>query len=280
MGVLPIDPPEPSIANVTIMLPVRLAVTTRLWKAPLAEILDDLEGSPVDGLQFDLREELPCGSLTDSGRRDLLHRLRERGLALASAWVPLRHPLYAEYALDRRVAYLREAITFAAQLRIPTLCLSCGPLPETLETGPGRTLIEILNDLCTHGNHQGVTVAIASTDPPARLRDLLQQVTTGPVGIDFDPAYYAMSGSGVTETLKQLHPYISHVQLRDGVRDFTGGGQETAVGQGVVDWPELLATLGEMDYRGWLTAVRTQGDDRTGDVLRAVTQIRKVLLGS
>lgn len=69
------------------------------------------------------------------------------------------------------------------------------------------------------------------------------------------------------------------MQLRDGLKDFAGGGDEVPVGQGVVDWIELLALLSEADYRGWLTAVRTQGNDRAADMTRAIQHVGRVLLG-
>ena len=70
-----------------------------------------------------------------------------------------------------------------------------------------------------------------------------------------------------------------HVQLRDGFRGFDGGGQEATVGSGVIDWMELLAVLGEIDYQGWLTAIRNQGDNRANDIERAIKYTRNLLIG-
>ena len=69
-----------------------------------------------------------------------------------------------------------------------------------------------------------------------------------------------------------------HVQARDGVRDLDGTGAETAVGDGMVDWVELLALLFEAGYRGWVTAVRNQGHDRGGDVERAIAHLKSIHL--
>ncbi len=262
------------------MQPLRLAAATRCWKTPLLETIGSAADLGVEGLQFDLREELPPTALTETGRRDFLHRLRERGLQVASGWVPLQRPLASEYQLERRLAFLREAMTFAFQLGAPTLCFRCGRIPEDLSNDEGRTLVEILADLADHANHVGVVLGLTpSADTAAQLVKLVSQIKTGPIGIDFDPAHFAMSGQPVVDSLRALHAHIVHVQLRDGMRDLAGGGSELAVGQGIVDWTELVALLGEMDYRGWLTAIRTQGDDKPADIARGLRFVKQLLLG-
>lgn len=262
------------------MPPVNLAVATRCWKLPFLELLTAVSELNVPGLQLDLREEFPPDSLTESGRRDFLHRLRERGLQPVTGWIPLRHSLYEQSTLEARLRFLHQAMTFAAQLKIRTVCFRIGQIPESLASGPGQILREVLSDLAMHGNHVGVVLAITSTEvSSAPLRELIASVKTGPIGVDFDPAHFAMQGLSVSEALKELHDLVVHVQLRDGLRDLGGGGAEVTFGQGVVDWTEVLALLVEMDYRGWLTAVRNQGDDKPGDVARAIRQVRNYMTG-
>lgn len=263
-----------------LMQPLKWAVATRCWKTPLPETLRRIAELNVTGLQLDLRTELPPDALSASGQRDFLHRLREHGLSVASGWVPLRHPLYSPIELERRVAFLRDAMSFAWQLQTTTLCLRIGRIPESLDAGEGKTLVEVLSDLAAHGNHVGVTLAITPTaDTAAQLEQLLSQIKTGPLGIDFDPAHFAMTAQPVGEALRTLHRSIVHVQLRDGLRDLAGGGAETPLGEGTVDWPELIALLGEIDYRGWLTASREQGDDRAGDITRGLSRLRHLVPG-
>lgn len=262
------------------MQPLQLAAATRCWKAPLLETIGSVADLGVQGLQFDLREELPPSALTDTGRRDFLHRLRERGLRVSSGWVPLQRPLASEYQLERRMAFLREAMTFAFQLGAPTLCFRCGRIPEDLSKGEGQVLVEMLSDLSAHANHVGVVLGVTpSADTAVQLAELISRIKTGPIGIDFDPAHFAMSGQPVVESLRALHAHVVHVQLRDGMRDLAGGGSEMAVGQGIIDWTEVIALLGEMDYRGWLTAIRTQGDDKPADIARGLRHVQQLLWG-
>lgn len=262
------------------MPPLNLAVATRCWKLPFPALLNAISELDVTGLQIDLREELPPDSLSESGRRDFLHRLRERGLQPASGWIPLKRPLHEQSTLEARLKFFYQAMSFAAQLNIRTLCFRIGQIPESLEAGPGQILREVLTDLAAHGNHVGVVLAITTTEVSAEpLRQLISSIKSGPIGVDFDPAFFAMQGVSVTDALRALHDLVMHIQLRDGLRDLAGGGEEISFGQGVVDWAEVLALLVEMDYHGWLTAIRTQGDDKPGDVARAVRSVKSYMLG-
>jgi sugar phosphate isomerase/epimerase len=256
----------------------RLAVATRTWTLPLVESLRSAVATGATGVQIDVRDELPPTALSETGRRDLLHTLRELGLHVASTVFPLRHPLASEHELDRRLAAIRAAMVFTYQLGANLLCLRAGRLPEDRDSREGRLLHEVLSDLAVHGNHVGVSLALTPTaDAAGPLRDWASSITMGHVGVDFDPAHFAQNGQSSTEALRTLYGTVLHVQLRDGVRDLTGGGQETAFGDGAVDWVELLALLGEMDYAGWLTATRHTGDNRPRDVTRAITQVKQLL---
>jgi sugar phosphate isomerase/epimerase len=256
----------------------RVAVSTRTWDGPLRDVVRNAVATGATGIQLDVRDELPPGALTQTGRRDFLHFLREAGLSVASTVFPMKHPLASDHELDRRLAALRTAMEHTYQLGANTLCLRVGKLPDEANAKEAQVLHEVLSDLAQHGNHVGVTLALTpSNDSAERLRDGVTRITTGYVGIDFDPAHFVQNGQSTSAALRTLHGTVQHVQLRDGVRDLSGGGQETAFGQGAVDWVELFALLGEMDYSGWLTAIRQTGDDRPQDVARAVAQVKRML---
>jgi len=246
-------------------------------------VLDSLKTAArvgAEGVQFDVRSEVRSSELTGTGLRQFLHRVGELNLVVAGTAIPLSHPLTEPFELDRRVEELRAALTFSYALKSRTLCCRIGRIPED-PAAPGRIqMVDVLNDLAAHSNRVGTVLCITPTDDSAEtLQALVDSVTAGPIGIDFDPAHFAMTGRSNPESLRRLHASVQHVQLRDGFRGFDGGGQEAAVGHGVVDWNELLAVLGEIEYSGWLTAIRTQGDSRGADLAAALTSTRQRLLG-
>jgi sugar phosphate isomerase/epimerase len=262
------------------MSPIRLAVATRCLNLPLLAALKRTSDWGVAGVQLDLRSELAMSDLTDTGRRQLLHRINELSLTVAGAVFPLSHPLSDETELDRRVTLLQEAMKNAFSLKAGVLCCKVGRIPTERDSKAWRLLVEVVNDLARYGNHIGTILCITPTNDAADdLMALVGEIKAGPIGIDFDPAHFAMTGQSSIDSLRLLHAHVRHVQLRDGLRDFTGGGQEAPLGQGTIDWREHIALLGEMDYRGWLTALRTQGEDRPTDTARAIKYIRQLVPG-
>lgn len=256
----------------------QLAVATRCFEQPLLQSIASAAALKVPGIQFDLRYELRSAELTETGRRDLLHQLNEQGLKISGAVFPLQQGLYEPDKIDLRIAALRDAMKFAYSIKATTLCFRTGRIPNP-DTKERKLLVEVLSDLAQFANHVGTSLAVTPTQDTAEsLKALIDEIKTGPVGIDFDPAHFAMSGHSVVDSLKLLHNLVLHVQLRDGDRSIDGG-QEVAVGEGSVDWIEVMALLGEMDYRGWLTAIRNQGTTRIRDVSRGVKMVQRILLG-
>lgn len=257
----------------------RLAVATRCFNQPLAASLKSAAGLAVQGVQFDLRHEILADQLGPTGRRDLLHQISEYGLTISGATFPLNHPLYEADKIDVRIAAIREAMKFAYSMKATTLCFRIGRIPEDPESKDRKLLVEVLSDLARYSNHVGTVLAVTPTNDSAEsIRALLDGIKTGPIGVDFDPALFAMTGRPVTDSLQVLHDLVMHVQLRDGSHGIDGG-QEEVIGYGNVDWVEVLALLGEMDYRGWLTAIRTRGTDRGADLARGLKMVKQILIG-
>jgi sugar phosphate isomerase/epimerase len=259
------------------MHPLRLAVATRCLKPPLRSSLRAAAGCGVKGIQFDLRDELRATELGETGRRQLLHQIGELGLRVASTTFPTRRGFADQEHLDARVAATRAAMEFSWQLRSSVLVLRLGKIPAEKDSNGYRLLVDVVSDLARHGNQVGVTLAVTPThDSPDALAGFLDSVKTGPVGIDFDPAEFVLSGHAPEAAFRQLYRTIVHFTARDAVRDVGGGGVEVPLGRGEVDWIELLPLLEESAYGGWVTVLRTGGDDKPGDVARGVEYLTNV----
>lgn len=256
-----------------------MAVATRAFQEPLKSSIVTASEMGAQGVQFDLRNEVRPGELSETGRKQLLHYLEEMNLTVASTMFPTRRSFYDLEELDARLAAARQAMEFAFQLKASVMTLRIGRIPEP-EGEEYRILTQVLNDLARHGNRVGVTLAITPTrDEPARLLALLNEITQGPVGINFDPGGFVMAGQNPARALEQLAAHLRHVLVRDGIRDMDGSGLEVPVGRGEVEWEEILALLDEAEYKQWLTVDRTQGNDQTGDIQRAMQYLRNVAVG-
>jgi len=259
---------------------LRVALATRNLKLPLPQALVAAARAGAQGVQFDLREEVRAGELTETGCRQLLHQIDEIGLRVASTIFPTRKSLFDEEQLDARVAAIRAAMKFAWQLKCRIRVIRAGRIPTDRESKDYQLLRDVMTDLTRHGNQVGVSLALSPTqDSPETMADFVGAIQSGPIGINFDPAAFLMAGHAPSPAYRKLHTLITHVTARDAIRDAEGAGLEQALGRGEVDWFELLALLEESAYSGWTTVLRTQGDDLSGDALRAIQYLKNVGLG-
>lgn len=263
------------------MVPLRLAVANHCLGQPLRNALRAAVDLGVKGIQFDVRQELRAAELSESGRRQLLHEMSAIGVGISSFAFPTRRSFYDQDQLDDRVSALKQALEFAFQMRVRTVVARVGAIPREKDSAEYKLLVDVLNDVARHGNRVGATMAITpSRDAAADLSALLTEVKDGPMGINFDPAIFAMSGRDPVSAFRELHAHVLHVTARDGLRDIDGTGQETALGRGEVDWIEMLALFEEAEYRGWITVDRTSGTDQLADARRAIQYLQNVATGA
>lgn len=262
------------------MEPLRRAVACHCLPQPIRRAIHAAVELGATGIQFNTRQDIRPTDLSDSGRRQLLHDLEIEGLTVSSLAFPTRRSLYDPEQIEARVSGLKQTLEFAYQLRVPLVVARVGAIPSDKESAEFKLLLDVLNDIARYSNRVGATLAITPTrDSAADLKDLISRVTEGHVGVNFDPAVFAMSGRDAVAAYRELHQHVLHVTARDGVRDIDGSGQEVTLGRGEVDWPELIALLTEAEYRGWLTVDRTHSDDATRDAERALTYLRNVTHG-
>ena len=259
---------------------LHIAVATRRFLQPLKQSLQTAAKIGAVGVQLDVRNELNPAEFSETGCRQLLHYLDELSLGVSSLSFASQRRLSDLDRLDARLEAVRTAMQFAFRIQARILTVQVGRIPSESDSSDYQMLSDILNDLAKFGNHIGTTLLITSSgDSAETLLQLISTVTQGPIGMNFDPAIFVFSGQNPLEALKALHTLVMHVQVRDAVRDIDGNGLEVPVGRGEVVWDEFLALLEEAGYQGWLTVDRTQGDDKTGDIAKAVQFLRNMALG-
>ncbi|MEX0728794.1 MAG: sugar phosphate isomerase/epimerase family protein [Planctomycetaceae bacterium] len=245
---------------------------------PLRELLDFGRKLGVTGLQFDARSQLPPASLSDTGRRQFLQELGARNLQIAAMSFITRRPYTDQTGMDARLEATREAMQFAFQLGSRFLTIRVGQIPADPASADYELLRNVLNDLARFGNHVGVTPAILPTgENPQGLATLLAEIDQGPIGVNFDPVNFLFNGQSPADTLRLLHQWIVLYRLRDGQKDYDGQGIEVPMGRGELDWNELFALFHETEFQGWLIVDRTQGDDKLGDLAKAVQFAKRMI---
>lgn len=282
---------------------LQIAVATEDLAGPLRNALDRAARLKVDGVRLNSRSELDIARASDSELRQMLHYARERQLQIAGLLCPVRHALYEEQYLEPRLEVLRQTMAAARKLQTKDVIVRCGSIPseqtsstkepttadsfETLfgvssapaEKSPQAQftlLCELLNDLTRYGNHVGCVLNLILTDYNAPgLQQLLAEVKNGPCRIVFDPATAVMNQADPEDVFRTLYDHIGYLRARDAGTNLDGGGLEVAVGDGNVDWLQLLPTITEAEFPGWVCVERTGGDSRAADVAKGLQTIRQ-----
>jgi sugar phosphate isomerase/epimerase len=259
---------------------LRFALPTATFRQPVRRAIQLAAAAGAEGVQFDIRHEVTPAEFGETARQQLRHYLTEQSLRVGACTLPTQSALADPDRLDVRVAAIRRGLEFVRELGGDVLTVRLGPIPTDPQSTHYERLQSVLADLAAHGNRVGARLAVSTLgNSAAALRTLLNSVDAGPIGVDVDPAGCVFAAESPAAVLRELHDLVAHVQVRDGTRTIEGAGVETAIGAGDVPWDEVLATVAEIDHRGWLTVRRTGGDDLVGDLRRGLQYVREVILG-
>lgn len=287
---------------------LRLAVATEDFGNNLKRSIAQAAQLAVKGVRLNARSELDVLKATNSGLRQTLLYVNERQMNVAGLSCPTKHALYEQEFLEPRLEIIRKSMSLVGKLQTKELIVRCGSIPDSEDSGsdtpdnqrtdaadpfgfaaaatvakpsPAKqfaTLCEILNDLAAYGNHVGCILQLQLTDfNVERIKLLLNAVTTGPLSIVFDPATAVMTGTDEIERYRTLYNSVGYVRARDAVRNVDGAGTEVAVNRGIVKWMELIPTIVEADYRGWVCIERTGGESRAEDVRSGVSYVKTLI---
>jgi sugar phosphate isomerase/epimerase len=294
----------------------RLAVATEDFGDELrAAILSAARQQSISGLRLNARTEVRPGEFSETALRQLRLLVQEHQLQVAGLIFPTRHALQETEHLEQRLEGIRRTLPMVRKLGTTELLLRVGRIPDPADTGavatsaptndqvdsllnpfsyaPATTpvirssetpagrfamLRDILSDLAAQAGREGVILQlILSQFHAERMRQLQDTVTSGPLQFVLDPAACIMSGANPVQLFRDHFTRFGYVRLRDALVDVDGAGTEVPLGDGNADWPELLATVVESGYSGWMCLERLGGDQRAADVQLGLERLQPLL---
>jgi L-ribulose-5-phosphate 3-epimerase len=169
-----------------------------------------------------------------------------------------------------------RAIKLTAEMKISFLSMHFGFI-ETQDPARAKTLIERTRLLAdSAGEHNIALLMETGQESAEELRDFLEKLHHPALGVNFDPANMILYGKGnPVEAIGVLSPWIKHVHIKDALQTKMPGtwGSEVAWGTGEVNAGAFLKTLKNTDFAGALAIEREAGDDRLGDIKKAVGKL-------
>jgi sugar phosphate isomerase/epimerase len=259
------------------MKPLKIGIVAGATGLPLRNAVAAAARMGAQGLQVDATGELNPDNLTETGRREFRNLLRSYNQQLAAVNVPVRRGLDVADGLQPRLERVRKAMQLAFDLGGRRVVVPCPRIPEDETTARAQLLRESLLALGPHGDRIGCVLALEiGFDPADNVKAYLSGFDTGSLKVTYDPANLLLHGHDPLANLAPLQGWVAHVHARDArSAGLSRGMAEVPVGAGDVDWMALTATLQVIEFDGFLTVDREEGQNRLQDVTDGVAFLRR-----
>ena len=200
-----------------------------------------IEASGLDSFSPELSPRV----LGTSGRRDLSHLLRSKGVALSAMKADVGGRRLADpKTLDVNLSRIRESLQLASDVGAAYLVVPAGfiaPVDEGGSVAQRNSLTEAARTLAGMSSSFPTRVCWqAGSESPEILSEFLHSVDSSDMlAVDLNPGAYVMRG---IDPLKALNLLTSRVFIARAADHFRGGA-EAPFGTGDVRWGELMVGL-------------------------------------
>ncbi len=171
----------------------------------------------------------------------------------------------------QRMQELCQGSDFAKMINVDKVATHVGFMPENPSTEHYRSVVAAIRVVAAHCKANGQSFLFETgQETPTTLLRTIQDVGTGNLGINLDPANLILYGKGnPVDALDTFGQYVMDVHAKDGFYPTDGNnlGKEAKVGEGRVNFPALIARLKEIGYSGTITIEREiSGEQQTIDI--------------
>jgi len=240
------------------MAELNLGVRIDSLGLPLKRGLDFAARLGVRHVELNARGDIQPASITGTGLRHLKKMLEDRNLNVASLRFQTRRGYDNPNDLQRRVEATKSAMALAYKLSAGTVINSIGYIAQD-ETDPRyATLQAVIEDLGRYGARVGAFLAAETgSESGETLAGMLGESEDGFVGVALNPGQLIVNRQSVGEAVKALKDRILVLSATDGVVDLAAGrGVGVPIGEGTADFPQILASLEDVGFRGPVTVGR------------------------
>ena len=266
----------------------KIGVRLDCLRRPFKQALKLAAQLGADAVEINAREQIRPSEMSGTAMRQLRKMLADLRLQVSAVAFPTRRGYHVDEDLERRISATKAAMDMAYGLGARVVTNHIGQVampaadldPENgLPDDPAQSALrEAMMEIGRHGQHCGAFLAAQTGGEPADLLgSFIESLPTGFLTVDFDPGNFIVNGFSASESLQRLANHVTHVRARDGVRDLARGrGLEVPLGQGSVDWFELLAVLEQQRYAGFFTIERSHSANVVTEVGDAVSYLQEI----
>ena len=182
----------------------------------------------------------------------------------------------------RRVAELKRGADFAADLGVGQIATHMGFIPENPHDPAFPGLVDAIREVAEHCAARGLRLLFETgQETPVALMRTMECVGTDNLGLNLDTANPILYGkANPVDMLRMLGDRVFDLHAKDGLWPTDGWhlGRETPIGEGDVDFPQIIRMLRARGYDGAVTIEREiEGEQQTRDILAARDYLRRLI---
>ena len=235
--------------------------------------------------------DLYTNELADSVRRES----EETGIRITSLWAGWPGPAVwnlidgpstlgivpREYR-EVRSAALKSAGEFAHWVGLPAIVTHLGFIPEEPKDPLFDEVVAVVRDIALFVKDLGIEFWFETgQETPVTMLRLIQQVGTGNLGINLDPANLILYGkANPIDALDVFGKHVRSVHAKDGLypTDPMKLGREVKIGEGRVRFPEFVRRLKEIGYEGAFIIEREiSGPRQQADIADSIKYLKSLI---
>jgi L-ribulose-5-phosphate 3-epimerase len=179
-----------------------------------------------------------------------------------------------------RIEALKKGADFARAIGARAVITHCGFIPENLTDSLYRGVVVAIREVAKYcaARDLGFWFETGQETPVVLLRTI-EEVGTGNLGINLDPANLILYGKGnPVDALDVFGAYVENIHVKDGLYPTDGRnlGKEVQVGEGKVDFPAFMKKLKEIGFGGEFIIEREirEGEEQNCDIRQTVDNLR------
>ncbi|HEV3386095.1 MAG TPA: sugar phosphate isomerase/epimerase family protein [Gemmata sp.] len=259
------------------MKPLKIGIVAESTGLTVRQAIAQAAKMAAEGVQTDAAGDLAPDALGETGRREFRNLLRSFNQELAALNAPLRRGLDVSEDLQPRLEYIRKAMQLAFDLGARRVVVPCPKIPDDPASPRAQTMREVLLALGSYGDRIGTVLALEiGFDAAEKVKAYLNGFDTGSLKITYDTANMLLHGHDPITNLTPLKGLLAHIHARDArSASLSRGLHEVPVGAGDVDWMTFAATLQVLEFDGFVTVEREQGENKLQDVVNGVKFLKR-----
>lgn len=183
-----------------------------------------------------------------------------------------------------RIQNLKAGSDFAKKINVTDVATHMGFLPENPKTDEFEQVVIAIREVAEYCKQNGQYLLFETgQETPITLKRTIVKVGTDNLGINLDPANLIEYGkANPCDAVKVFGEYVRNVHGKDGdyPTDPDYLGRETRIGDGSVNYPNLIAALKSCGYDGPITIEREiSGDQQKADIIYAKKFLEDIING-